>query len=415
MVHAANQQTVAPASLEIDPALLTDPGTSIALPATGSIDPDIALEQLARVSDVEAFPHVDHLLATTFSEQDLATALANAEENDLARVTSAVEMTPSGPIAAGPSSSFGNRPPYVPPRHVIYPSDSFPNPHIGDLSDQPVFANLPAGSLYRPAFLPSDIDPRISKSSVWMGVEKHTANAIYFLPPTCRGCTNPAVAQFCDRTWPTCSRCVHKQMKCVRGATWGVMRPRGKRRAKRDVDDEEDGVVNFDTSDMGKGKAPATLQSVLSTPDSGGRGQRVKKKRRLSAGGELDPNDIDDDGVVVVNKPMKRASKPSMPLFRDEPMWLAQDAEYRRRVEENHNRPPLSNMRGQCPIWSNSRRALMAACEYFRQPVKTEGASVEIGINGIARGVILEGEAPGLSETTYFGEMEDVGTIVVSM
>ncbi len=62
-------------------------------------------------------------------------------------------------------------------------------------------------------------------------------------------------------------------------------------------------------------------------------------------------------------------------------------------------------MSGQCSLWAVTRRALQGAAEYLRNPVMTDGASVEIGEGGIARGVILEGQEP--EPKGYWGGAED--------
>ena len=85
------------------------------------------------------------------------------------------------PIEAGSSAVTGPRapllettglPPYTAPRNVIYPTDSFPDPYVGSMDLQPAFSNVPSNSLFRPAYLPDDVDPRVDQRSVWMGVDR---------------------------------------------------------------------------------------------------------------------------------------------------------------------------------------------------------------------------------------------------
>jgi len=157
--------------------------------------------------------------------------------------------------------------------------------------------------------------------------------------------------------------------------------------------------------------APTPTQtSNGASVDAGRRGQRVRKKRRLSAAGEIDPNDIDDNGTVL-KKARRRTTSDSnsMPLL---PL-TADDRAYFSRIDANNARPPLADMRGSCPVWANTRQALQAAAEYLRQPVKTVGGCVQIGVGGVARGVILEGQTPG--QGTFWGSGTQAGTILISL
>ena len=63
-------------------------------------------------------------------------------------------------------------PPYTAPSNVIYPTDSKPNPYVGSMDLQPHFSNIPSNSLFRPAYLPGDVDPRVDQRSVWMGIDR---------------------------------------------------------------------------------------------------------------------------------------------------------------------------------------------------------------------------------------------------
>lgn len=168
----------------------------------------------------------------------------------------------------------------------------------------------------------------------------------------------------------------------------------------------------------GKGRALETDSEAeagdLASPtdEIEGRGKRIRKARRLGSD-ELDPNNLLPDGTlkrVVKKKP----PRPAVPVFTaDEPPMTKDDEAYFARVEANAARPALRDMRGACPVWALKRRDLSAAAEYLRDPKKTEGGSVEIGVGGLARGVILEGVAPG--QGTFWGKGAQAGTIVVGL
>ncbi|WVW83383.1 hypothetical protein I302_105402 [Kwoniella bestiolae CBS 10118] len=334
-------------------------------------------------------------------------------------------------------------PPYEPPQDIVYPPDKIPNPHWGDMTPQPIIENFPANSLYRPKYLPADIDDRLDKKSVWIGVEKDSARAVYFLPPTCQCCKNPAVAQHCDRGWPNCARCIGRGVTCIPGKAWGMMRPKGKRRNLK----AEAGRTKLPTPNMstpmkngnsskstpsssakGKGKAveqdrphivppPPPLTTAATTDASAeqmdvdpqiptnGQNQKPRKKRRLSTGAET--------STKRIRRKSHRDSTGMLPLPADLPLSRA-DQEYFARLEVNAKRPPLMDMYGPCPVWAKTRRSLQAACEYLREPRKTVGASVEIGVGGIARGIILEGEIPD-AQGIYWGKGKDTGTIITSI
>ncbi|ORX39673.1 hypothetical protein BD324DRAFT_678783 [Kockovaella imperatae] len=335
------------------------------------------------------------------------------------------ETSNSHPGSSGrfeiPSSSATaqGRPPYTPPSSVEYPDGAMLNPHRGSMDVQPTFGNLPSGSLYRPAYLPHDIDPRIDQRSVWMGIEKKTSKAVYFLPPTCRGCNHPAVAQFCDRGFPKCYRCTTKDLTCVPGSLWGVMKPKGKRRAKADNASEvnkqiEDGNRRLTAEEKGKSRASASFDDDMmnGTSDEEEHGKRVKKRRKLSLAGDTHLNGVENEGSVT--KPMRRTSKPGFPLaMRDDSPPQIEDRDMMHRIQVNAAKGRLSDMSGACPVWANSKRTLEVAVEYLRQPVRTDGASVQVGVGGIARGVILEGEPP--DDRTFWQMDQSPGTIITSI
>lgn len=248
----------------------------------------------------------------------------------------------------------------------------------------------------------------------------------------------------CDRGYPRCGNCTGNGQSCSPGTTWRFLRiskrkvhdsnsehPELKRSASQ-IESHENGSPNGSAMENGR----ATTES--------GRGKRVKKKRRLSAD-QIDPETLDDEGnprhvtgptsntgfdkpgqsSTSFKAPVKgatrpRSSLPSKTLKPDQPLSKA-DEEYFRLLEENAQKPPLRDMRGACPVWSHTRRALCSATEYLRNPIRSEGASVEVGKGGVARGVILEGRPPG--DRTYWGTTMELngerismaGTIVANM
>jgi hypothetical protein len=166
----------------------------------------------------------------------------------------------------------------------------------------------------------------------------------------------------------------------------------------------------------GKGRALETDSEAeaVESPTDGfeGRGKRIRKARRLGSD-ELDPNNLLPDGTLK-RVAKKKPPRTTVPVFTaDEPPMTKDDEAYFARVEANAARPALRDMRGACPVWALKRRDLSAAAEYLRDPKKTEGGSVEIGVGGLARGVILEGVAPG--QGTFWGKGAQAGTIVVAL
>lgn len=173
---------------------------------------------------------------------------------------------------------------------------------------------------------------------------------------------------------------------------------------------------SLSTADKGEGRAmdghfSEGTKRFLEAEQVDGRGKRVRKKRRLSAAGEIDPNDLNDDGSV--NKKTRWTSTLVKNGYVAQPPLTVDDKAYFARLDANARRPPLSDMKGPCPVWGKTRRALQSTAEYLRQPVKTIGASVEIGVGGIARGVILEGQIP--RQGVFWGEGEQAGTIITYM
>ncbi|WRT66916.1 uncharacterized protein IL334_003881 [Kwoniella shivajii] len=356
------------------------------------------------------------------------------------------ELSTPSKLAQASGGSFvpTGEPPYIPPPDIVYPPERIPNPFWGDMSPQPIIENFPANTLYRPQYLPSDIDDRLDKRSVWIGVEKDSARAVYFLPPTCQCCKNPAVAQHCDRGWPKCARCISRGVTCIPGKAWGMMRPKGKRRNLKAEASKPKTIANkvsstararppapttastlgaggFSSAEKGKGKAtelpyvaPPQLPALPNEaryPSTSLETQipfdeiSSTRKRRLSSAAEAD--------TKRTRRKSNRDSIGPLPSSSNLPMTLMDQA-YFSRLEVNARRPPLSDMNGPCPVWAKSRRALQVAAEYLREPKKTAGASVEIGVGGIARGVILEGKVIG-AQGVFWGKGREAGTIVTAI
>jgi hypothetical protein len=179
-------------------------------------------------------------------------------------------------------------------------------------------------------------------------------------------------------------------------------------------------------SDQANGRGVEAEMDVDDAEDDaqgGGRGMRVKKKRRLSAAGMIDPNTVDANGTLL--KPRKRQPRPSeLPLPVSAPSYSRStesaapplslaDQAYANRELENSMKPQRTKMKGPCPVWAKTRRALLSTLEYMQNPRRVEGGSVEIGSGGIARGIILEGVAPG--QGTYWGVGKEAGTIVTCL
>lgn len=158
--------------------------------------------------------------------------------------------------------------------------------------------------------------------------------------------------------------------------------------------------TRYTTEEKGKGRAPANASHG---GDDEGRGKREKKKRRLS--GDSVERVRPDRPFVPPPPPMPQAPTRTLPVTAD-------DKAYFQRVDANKARPPLSDMCGPCPVWSNTRRGLQSAVQYLRNPGRTGGASVDIGPGGLARGVILEGQTP---TDLVLWDVEDVWTFLLPM
>ena len=192
------------------------------------------------------------------------------------------------------------------------------------------------------------------------------------------------------------------------------------------AEDEDDGTENergsrskrerrHSTEAKGKGRAVDSDKFVevnlfLASDKTDGRVQRARKKRRLSAADEVDPDDLDEDGSL--NTKARREPSNLQNGHSKDVSLNAADRLYFARIYQNSQRLPLRDMKGLCPVWAKTRRALQSAADYLREPVKTIGASVHIGVGGIAQGIILEGQA---GQGTFWGTGEQAGTIVTSM
>ena len=150
------------------------------------------------------------------------------------------------------------------------------------------------------------------------------------------------------------------------------------------------------------------------------RAKRVRKKRQLSPS-ELNPDDLDDDGELITTERQSKRVVPSV-LAPQSPTSTPEDREYFERVQINEHRSQISEQvsrpfRPPQLIWSLYRKTLYAALDFFQDSVKTEGASVSISQQGIARAVMLEGELPkgSLTRTHFSGWSNTPGTVAATM
>jgi hypothetical protein len=70
--------------------------------------------------------------------------------------------------------TMNDSPPYHPPTGVQYPKDPIANRFYHSMSPKPKLSGVAPQSLYRPQYLPPDLDSRIDPHCIWMGVDKHT-------------------------------------------------------------------------------------------------------------------------------------------------------------------------------------------------------------------------------------------------
>ncbi|WVQ98537.1 hypothetical protein IAU59_005663 [Kwoniella sp. CBS 9459] len=425
---------------EIDPSLLPAPLSATTLEqAMQSIQSELQAQAQAGTlpqtqDDLPQFaPYVPNTVNGEKTLPSAGSAKAGPSTKSGAYRSVGPELSTPSRLAAASNGTFipTCAPPYAPPPDVHYPPDRIPNPYADDMQHQPILENFPANSLYRPSFLPADIDDRLDQRSVWMGVEKDTSRAVYFLPPTCLCCKHPAVAQHCDRGWPNCARCLSRGVTCIPGKAWGMMRPKGKRRNLK--------------AEAAKNRAAAAQASnplATATPLEGQRYSAAEKgKARASQSGyqpsalsplptesQLNVMDLDQTSApahvtkkrrssTTAENNVKRVRRQSgrdalAPMKEGKPISPADQA-YFDRLQANAQKRPLTDMNGPCPVWGKTKRALQNTVEYLREPMETIGGSVEIGAGGLARGVILEGDvnAQGL----YWGTGEHAGTIIAAI
>ena len=170
------------------------------------------------------------------------------------------------------------------------------------------------------------------------------------------------------------------------------------------------GERRLSASEKGKGRAADFTSTVKGNGYSfleHGRSKRVRKKRRLSASGEIDPIHLNDDGSIK-----RTTASTSKVHIRELPM-SAEDELYFARLDQNARRPALNNWTNACPLWAKTRSAFQATTDHFQRPIRTAGATVNVDQDGVARGVILEGQAPG--QRNFFSMEEEAGIILVSM
>jgi len=158
---------------------------------------------------------------------------------------------------------------------------------------------------------------------------------------------------------------------------------------------------------------------------SGGRGKRIKKKRRLSAADEIAPSPVKPNAPAKKSRPstahvVPKKERPDLPAALPLPPQTPQSSqtrsqkEYNARLITNRSKPALDQAAlASIPVWADTHRALLVCSEYLNRPSKTHGASVEIGAGGLARGLILEGVAPGYGN--YWRTDNSVGSIIINM
>ncbi|EIW65753.1 hypothetical protein TREMEDRAFT_74911 [Tremella mesenterica DSM 1558] len=296
-------------------------------------------------------------------------------------------------------------PPYTPPPDVIYPPDSVPNPHVGVMDEQPVYDPFPAGSLYRPRLIPHDMDERIDKRSVWIAVDK-SDHAVYFLLPSCLRCSSPSIAQLCDRSRPHCGRCAGKNIPCEYGTYWSLMKLRSSLPVKkRKSEIKPSKLQQVTTPDPHEEPSPPILETELVTETvvTENRSTKVRKKARRLSESPSPPPTIPTNSVYL-----KRQIRPIVPKLHDDE---GDPEAYAKRVRVNATKPPLRT-RGECPVWAETWEDLNGIA-HFAELVRTEGGRISIARGGMARGVVLSGQAPGLHG--WWSVEEKVGSVVVSL
>lgn len=92
------------------------------------------------------------------------------------------------------------------------------------------------------------------------------------------------------------------------------------------------------------------------------------------------------------------------------PVLKPADKDYEQRVLENSRRPDLMNTERPIQVWATRRAGLTSTLEYFQNPSKVEGGSVEIGGGGVARAIMLEGDRG--DGYVFWGVDKSSGTLV---
>jgi hypothetical protein len=88
----------------------------------------------------------------------------------MTRPSAAVQVSAAAELSTLPET----RPPFHCPFQIAYPPNTVPNPFYDSLDPKPSFPNIPSDTLYRPQFLPEELDERIDKRSIWIGIDKET-------------------------------------------------------------------------------------------------------------------------------------------------------------------------------------------------------------------------------------------------
>jgi hypothetical protein len=277
-------------------------------------------------------------------------------------------------------------------RKYVYPAATVPNPSI---ALQPLTTEDGVlGELERPHFIPADLDPRVDRASVWMKTVPATGEVVFFIPGSCTECLR--LQQHCDRSSPTCGRCRKREATC-KLQNYKHLRMSG---PVRPPPEKGKGRANGEESDEGRGK-------------------RVKKKRRLSAADEMDPNTLNFDGTGIRKARARPSKPPALPSSRagylrpEDVTPTPEDEAYA--VLAAREAPALEDPRGIPPFWAERRLALQGALLNFGDPVRTTGASVGIGRSGVATSIVLDGAPNESVEAHFFGTGERAGTILANM
>ncbi|OWT42197.1 hypothetical protein C362_00569 [Cryptococcus neoformans Bt1] len=425
----------------------------------------VALENPNRIPDVPTGMNLTVDPQAQLSDGINAVEQGTAADNSSLNET-IIETIANSSTAGETTTHRGGVPPYSAPSHVIYPEENIRNPFMGDMRPQPVFDNLPPHSLFRPAVLPADVDLRLDQSSIWMTVDEQTSRAVYWITPTCLCCKHPAFAQHCDRGWPACARCTSRGINCLPGKQWGNLRAKSRRKgtvsfvpaprattsrsvrlsnaAKLAIEAAEAASVAAPTevTKASKSNPKPKATTIVDIEMTNGQKANGTKSTNSAPSPLTVPAEITSPAVPIpiVTAPLPAAvslpntskrphsalaipssknevftkrPRQKVPFPKSVPFSSPDDELYFARLKANELKPALSDTRGLCPVWAQTRRGLQAALEYFREPKRTSGASVDISGGGVARGVLLEGavEAQGV----YWGQGERIGTIMTSI